>query len=112
MKDTIRYVEHIDNFSFLEELSLNYNIAIITADQSIKKDRFCKNCKHSDVNFWGYTECWKFNKELDHRVTFNTAEREKTASVLNTNKRCYYYSEKRKFHIFLNLIKKFFSFKK
>ena len=51
----------------------------------------CEKCKHGEVNFWGYDECWLYNQEMDFETTIHTAEREKTAEKLNRYGRCTHY---------------------
>lgn len=56
-----------------------------------KREHFkkeCLKCKHGESNFWGYTECWKFNQEIDGATTSETADREITAMKLNINGEC------------------------
>ena len=55
---------------------------------------FCKNCRHSEINFWGYTECWKFDQQMDLDTTKHTAIREKHAQIHNGNFNCFYYEPK------------------
>jgi len=53
--------------------------------------RECRKCKHGEVNFWGYVECWKFNQEIDCSTTSQTADREITAMRLNISGNCQHY---------------------
>ena len=54
----------------------------------------CNKCVHGSVNFWGYDECWKYDKELDMETTEHTAKREKDVSVYNHNHDCINYDKK------------------
>jgi len=56
--------------------------------------KYCKKCLYGDINFWGYTECYRFNNDLDFEITKNTADREKTASFLNKNNDCKYFEHR------------------
>jgi len=53
--------------------------------------RICKKCKHGDVNFWGYDECWKYCIALDTDTTKFTAMREKDAIRFNSDGDCVNY---------------------
>jgi len=57
------------------------------------KKKKCEDCKHGDENFWGYDECWLYNKNLDFENTANTADREKTATKLNKYGNCIYFEK-------------------
>ena len=48
----------------------------------------CKNCHYGDINWWGYTECYKFNQRPDGAITSETADRERTVIRLNSNNDC------------------------
>lgn len=45
----------------------------------------CDDCIYGDRNLWDYRECWKDNQRLDFDITYNIADREKTAIRLNPN---------------------------
>jgi len=51
----------------------------------------CLKCKYSQVNLWGYIECWKFDRELDFEDTKHTAIREKHAETHNRDGQCPHY---------------------
>lgn len=51
----------------------------------------CKDCVFSSINFWGYTECWKFDTQIDHETTAHTARREKDALQMNENLDCVHF---------------------
>lgn len=58
---------------------------------SRKRPRSCIRCLHGAENFWGYIECWHFNKSLDFAKTTNTAVRERQAYNLNRKFDCSYF---------------------
>jgi len=55
------------------------------------KKRVCSNCTYGEINFWEYTECWKFNQEIDGATTSETADREMTVERLTKEGECQYY---------------------
>ena len=54
----------------------------------------CEKCYHGFINFWGYPECWKFEKRIDTVDTRYTAEREIDATTFNWHGACKYYIPK------------------
>ena len=54
----------------------------------------CEKCKYGIINFWGYAECWKFNWKLDQDTTSETANRERTARMLNYYVPCIHFKRK------------------
>lgn len=52
---------------------------------------YCVNCQYYSLNFWGYIECWKFDRELDMKRTLHTATREKDALRFNQTNDCKYF---------------------
>ncbi len=53
--------------------------------------RKCRKCIHGSINFWGYWECWKDNKEIDLINTTNTAKREMDSQRYNNHNDCIHY---------------------
>ncbi len=51
----------------------------------------CRKCIHGSINFWGYRECWKDNKEPDLTTTIHTANREHDAQCYNKHNDCIHY---------------------
>lgn len=51
----------------------------------------CKDCKYGDINFWGYEECWRVNKNPDYFITKNTAIRENHAMRFEKDGNCPYF---------------------
>jgi hypothetical protein len=52
----------------------------------------CEFCLYGDINWWGYLECWKFDKEIDSLTTEHTAKREKDSTKYNSNYDCPYFT--------------------
>ena len=55
----------------------------------------CKDCKYGETNFWGYRECWRFDKQIDMEKTNHTANREKHAMEFNHSGNCEFFEKHR-----------------
>ena len=53
----------------------------------------CGNCKYGDINFWGYQECWKFDRQVDMERTSHTANRERHTMEFNALDNCKFFEK-------------------